>query len=74
MAQSKSIQDKLYDEALIILPDPNANIEPQQLVSDIPYTRAVLKECLRMYPISVGVGRILNQDYVLSDYVVPKGV
>lgn len=44
------------------------------LGSGAPYARAVLKECLRLNPISVGVGRNLNNDMVLSGYRVPKGV
>jgi hypothetical protein len=36
--------------------------------------KAVLKESLRLNPISVGIGRILAQDAVLSGYHVPKGV
>ena len=42
--------------------------------SEMPYTRAVLKETLRMNPISVGIGRILNRDMVLGGYHVPKNV
>lgn len=37
------------------------------------YCRAVLKESLRLNPISIGVGRILNKDAILSGYQVPKG-
>lgn len=38
------------------------------------YTKAVIKESLRLNPISVGVGRILQTDVVLNGYQVPKGV
>lgn len=38
------------------------------------YAKAVLKETFRLSPISVGVGRILNKETVLSGYHVPAGV
>ena len=37
------------------------------------YCRAVLKETLRLNPISIGVGRILNRDHVLGGYQIPRG-
>ncbi|KAI5750989.1 hypothetical protein M8J77_003161 [Diaphorina citri] len=37
------------------------------------YAKAVLKETFRLSPISVGVGRILNKETVLSGYHVPAG-
>lgn len=38
------------------------------------YTKAVIKETFRMNPISVGIGRILQTDVILSGYRVPRGV
>lgn len=32
----------------------------------------MLKETFRLNPISIGVGRILNKDTILSGYMVPK--
>lgn len=43
------------------------------LSAEASYCRAVLKESLRLNPISVGVGRILNKDATLGGYHVPKG-
>lgn len=36
--------------------------------------KAVLKESLRLNPVSVGIGRVLAQDAMLSGYRVPRGV
>ncbi|XP_001661673.2 cytochrome P450 302a1, mitochondrial [Aedes aegypti] len=67
-------QDKLYQEACRILPDPwECQIEAAALNSEASYCRAVLKESLRLNPISIGVGRILNKDATLGGYHVPKG-
>lgn len=43
------------------------------ITAEATYCRAVLKESLRLNPISIGVGRILNKDAVLGGYHVPKG-
>jgi len=45
-----------------------------QSLTKVPYLRAVLKETLRLNPVSVGVGRVLTDDLILSGYHVPAGV
>ena len=45
-----------------------------EMLKKATYTKAVLKETFRLNPISVGIGRILQCDTVLSGYQVPKGV
>lgn len=57
-----------------MLPTQNDNLEATMLSNGATYTRAVLKEVLRLNPISIGVGRITNFDLVLGGYHVPKGV
>lgn len=68
------VQKKVYEEAKKFMSGKHDPIEGDALRTDIPYTRAVLKEVFRLNPISVGVGRILNKDTVFSSYEVPKGV
>lgn len=68
------MQNKLYQETVEILPDPNGSLDLAALTSKATYTRAVLKESLRLNPISIGVGRNLNSDMILSGFHVPKGV
>ncbi|XP_065225941.1 cytochrome P450 302a1, mitochondrial-like [Planococcus citri] len=45
----------------------------ETMLNQATYTRAVIKEIFRLSPISVGVGRILAKDAVLSEYFVPSG-
>lgn len=73
LAKNPEVQEKLYEEACRVLPDHDDSITTEILNSKVPYTRAVLKEALRINPISVGVGRILSADTVFSGYLVPKG-
>ncbi|CAO1322094.1 unnamed protein product [Diamesa hyperborea] len=72
ISKNKRIQDLMYEEALKVLPNANDAISATAVNSEISYTRAVLKETLRLNPISVGIGRILNKDMVLGGYHVPK--
>lgn len=74
MATNKAAQERLYREACQLLPTLETNLDEEKLNSGAPYARAVLKECLRLNPISIGVGRNLNSDLVLNEYIVPKGV
>ncbi|XP_017060005.1 cytochrome P450 302a1, mitochondrial isoform X2 [Drosophila ficusphila] len=73
VARNPEVQQKLYQEARKVLPNSKEQLSMDALRTDITYTRAVLKESLRLNPIAVGVGRILNQDAVFSGYFVPKG-
>ncbi|KAM8709827.1 hypothetical protein ACLKA7_016604 [Drosophila subpalustris] len=73
VARHPEVQQRLYEEALKVLPNPEKALSADALRTDITYTRAVLKESLRLNPISIGFGRVLNQDTVLSGYFVPKG-
>lgn len=74
VARNPEVQQRLFEEAKRVLPNPKEELCADALRTDITYTRAVLKESLRLNPIAVGVGRILNQDAVFSGYFVPKGV
>ncbi|XP_067646683.1 cytochrome P450 302a1, mitochondrial [Eurosta solidaginis] len=73
LARNLEVQQKLQEEARRVLPTRTATLTPDALRTEVPYARAVLKELLRLNPISVGVGRILNRDLVLGGYHVPKG-
>ena len=74
ISNDQRVQDLLFGEALKIMPEINDSLTPSAMNSEIPYTRAVLKETFRLNPISVGVGRILNKDLILGGYQVPKNV
>lgn len=66
-------QERLYEEARLVIPEVGG-VDGTVLNNDVKYARAVLKETLRLNPIAIGVGRILNKDTVLSGYLIPKGV
>ncbi|KAH0952125.1 hypothetical protein HN011_010875 [Eciton burchellii] len=72
LAKDTRVQEKLRSEAASLLTDRTSPITPQVL-SNATYTKAVIKETLRMNPISVGTGRILQTDVILNGYHVPRG-
>lgn len=58
-----------------MLPDYDSDeITAEKMAKNLTYSKAVLKETFRLNPVSVGVGRNLNTDLILSGYEVPKGV
>lgn len=74
ISNDQRVQELMFEEAVKILPNEDDSLTPSMMNSDISYTRAVLKESLRLNPISVGVGRILNNDAIFSGFHVPKKV
>lgn len=46
----------------------------KEVLNQAQYAKAVLKESLRLRPVSVGIGRVLQKDAEFSGYHVPEGV
>lgn len=74
ISNDQRVQNLMYEEALKVLPSESDLLTPSTMNSEIPFTRAVLKESLRLNPISVGVGRISNHDMIIGGYHIPKDV
>ncbi|XP_011263096.1 cytochrome P450 302a1, mitochondrial [Camponotus floridanus] len=72
LARNTDVQEKLRSEATALLINRTSPITAETLRNAI-YTKAVIKETFRMNPISVGIGRILQTDVILSGYRVPRG-
>ncbi|XP_046818173.1 cytochrome P450 302a1, mitochondrial-like isoform X2 [Vespa crabro] len=72
LGKNPKCQEKLRSECLKLLPDSNKPIETN-ILHKAYYAKAVLKETFRLNPVSIGIGRILQTDIVLSGYHVPKG-
>jgi len=73
LAKDTRVQEKLRSEAASLLSDRTSPIT-SEVLRNAAYTKAVIKETLRMNPISVGTGRILQTDVILNGYRVPRGV
>ena len=72
LAKNQDTQEKLRSEAMQLLPHHNQPITAE-ILRNASYTKAVIKESLRLNPISIGIGRILQTDVIISGYQVPKG-
>lgn len=71
LAKNPKSQKKLQEEIDRVLGD-SAELLPEHIV-EMNYLNYVVKESLRLYPISIGNARVLPQDAVLSGYSVPAG-
>jgi cytochrome P450 len=65
------IQQKVRDEVKQVLGD--ARPTAAQLIGELPYTTAVLKEAMRLYPAAPITGRRSLEDTTIGGYDVPAG-
>ncbi|KAL7046891.1 hypothetical protein ACKWTF_002732 [Chironomus riparius] len=66
-------QQKMYEELKRNIPDPNTPLTIQTLEKN-KYTKAFIKEVLRVYSTVIGNGRTLQKDTPICGYMIPKGV
>ncbi|CAH0407723.1 unnamed protein product [Chilo suppressalis] len=71
LARNKECQDRVYKEILSLLACKDSNITPE-IVAKANYTRCCVKESLRLNPVAIGVGRVLQKDIALKGYLIPK--
>lgn len=72
LARNQEKQEKMFFELKHLMSATESITE--DMLQKSKYTKAVIKELHRMNPVSVGIGRILANDAVLSNYRVPAGV
>lgn len=48
----------------------NVKISPD-ILNKMPYMKAVVKETMRLAPLSIGIGRVTTQPTVIRDYLIP---
>lgn len=66
-------QEKIFEELRQNIPDKNTPLTMQVLEQN-KYTKAFIKEVLRMYSTVIGNGRTLQRDTPICGYLIPKGV
>ncbi|MER2599223.1 MAG: cytochrome P450 [Caldilineales bacterium] len=70
LAQNPAEERRLHAELDAVLAGRTANLDD---IPNLPYTRMVLSEALRLYPPAYIVGREVVEPYPLRDYVLPVG-
>lgn len=74
LSQHPSVTAKLRAEITTAIPDPDDNnAVGVDMNSRLPYTVAVLRESMRLYPPAWIVGREATQDVQFGEHLVPKG-
>ncbi|CAH2075253.1 unnamed protein product, partial [Iphiclides podalirius] len=72
LARNPACQQKLYKEVVDLLPTKDSLLTSETL-SKAVYVRNCVKESLRLNPVSIGVGRLLQKDIILKGYLIPEG-
>lgn len=73
LAKNKSAQENLRNELKQRLPNKNSPIT-NEILEELHYLKAVLKETTRLAPVTPGGMRTLTEDTIFCGYKVPKGV
>ncbi|CAK1553639.1 unnamed protein product [Leptosia nina] len=72
IATNPDCQKELFREALSLLPDEKTEISASVLAKAV-YLKSCVKESLRLNPVAIGVGRVLQNDVILKGYKIPSG-
>lgn len=71
LGRHPEVQDRVRQEVASVL--GSARPTAHQLMADLPYTTAVLKETMRLYPSAPFTGRRTATDSVIAGHAVPAG-
>ncbi|XP_045493534.1 cytochrome P450 302a1, mitochondrial [Colias croceus] len=72
IARNPACQQRLFEELDTLLPSKNSEVT-ETVLSKAVYLKSCVKESLRLNPVSIGVGRILQNDIILKGYKIPEG-
>ncbi|KAI7815504.1 cytochrome p450 [Rhyzopertha dominica] len=72
LAKNEEAQAILHNESQMLLPNMYSTVT-KDILNQAQYAKAVLKESLRLRPVSVGIGRVLQANAKFSGYEVPAG-
>ncbi|XP_039309610.1 probable cytochrome P450 301a1, mitochondrial isoform X2 [Solenopsis invicta] len=72
IANNVEKQEKLREEVMSVLPNKTTPITYNTL-QHVRYTKACIKESIRLFPIASGILRTMQRDVLIGGYIIPKG-
>ncbi|XP_024874378.1 cytochrome P450 CYP12A2-like [Temnothorax curvispinosus] len=72
MANNAEKQEKLREEAISVLPDKTTHIT-EDILKNVSYVKACIKESMRLFPIVSGVLRTMQRQVSIGGYTIPEG-
>nr|WPM94881.1 cytochrome p450 302A1b [Polyphagotarsonemus latus] len=70
LSLNPAIQSKLRKEIELVLDNEN-NLTEKHL-RNMPYLKACVKETMRLQPVSIGIGRVIDKEIILQNHLIPK--
>ncbi|KAL5020898.1 hypothetical protein ScPMuIL_000053 [Solemya velum] len=70
IASNPRVQDRVVEEVDRVVENRTCSADD---INKLSYTKAVVKETLRLYPVIPINARVLTEDVVLDSYLIPKG-
>jgi cytochrome P450 family 313 len=72
LAMHKNVQEKALAELREVFSSPDDPVDID-ILTQLPYLEMVIKESMRLFPISPIAFRTSTHEFVLNDYVIPAG-
>lgn len=72
LAIHKDVQQKVVDELHEVFSSSEDSVD-FEILNKLPYLELVLKETMRLFPISAFTLRTVREDFQLDEYVIPAG-
>lgn len=71
LAKYRDVQDKIYEEIKRVV--PSSGPITADMINNMSYLKAFVKEAFRFFPIGLDVARIPQQNLVIGGYQIPAG-
>lgn len=72
IANNPEKQEKLREEVMSVLPN-KTSLVTHDILNQITYTKACIKESMRLFPITIGIQRTMQKDTTIGGYRIPAG-